>query len=162
MTEEVVPLVQAAIRDVRGLAMDLRPPALDDFGLVASTHWLCREAERVRPQARITPDISVQDTDVPDSLKGIIFRITQEMLKRLIGTPGVGDIRVALRQEKGLQLSVDFEAKSGMGGNGAESSTPRNERPIADLWERAVLSGAAFTATHSAEGRSCYQATWTD
>jgi len=159
-SDGVLPLVQDAIRDVRALAMDLRPPGLDDFGLVATTRWLCREAEQLRGQAEITPDIAVRDADVPDPLKSIIFRITQQTLKRLVDTPGVGDIRVALKREKGLQLTVDFGAEAGAEKNGPEFATLPDERAIAAFWERAVLSGAAFSATHPDKGRFCYQATW--
>ncbi len=41
---EIVPLFQEAIREVRALAMDLRPPSLDDFGLLTTVRTLCREA----------------------------------------------------------------------------------------------------------------------
>jgi signal transduction histidine kinase len=160
--EEILPLVQAAIEEVRVLAVDLRPPTLDEFGLVATTWSLCREAELVHGQVAFTADKAVREDELPDLLKSIIFRITQQTLKRLVRTPGVSDIRVALKREEGLQLVVDFRAETDETGTGDRPAPlPQAEdRPIADFWERAVLAGGSFRIAHSDSGRFCYQATW--
>ena len=157
---EVVPLVQAAIGEVRALAMDLRPPDLDDFGLIATTRSLCREAEEVHGQLGITTDLAVREEDVPDLLKSVIFRITQQTLKRLVAIPGIGDIGVSLKRDEGLQLTIDYSAAADQGSNGDEPAPSSTERPMADLWERAVLAGGSFRATYTDAGRFLYQATW--
>jgi len=157
---EIVPLLQAAIGDVRALAMDLHPPDLDDFGLIATTRSLCREAEQVRDRLEITADLAAREEEIPDLLKSVIFRITQQTLKRLMGMAGIGDIRVALKKEEGLQLSIDFRAETRETDDGDRPASPSEERPITDFWERAVLSGGSFRTSHTDSGRFLYQATW--
>ena len=160
-SKEIVPLVQEAIRDVRTLAMDLRPPALDDFGLVATTRWLCGEAEQAHGKLGIIADISLSDEDIPDPLKSIIFRILQQTLNRLVRISGINDIHVTLRRKNELQLIVDFRVGHNEAVSLHEPMPSSEQQRIANLWERAVLSGGSFSATHIVNGRFRYQASWT-
>jgi signal transduction histidine kinase len=159
-SRRILPLLQFAIADVRALAMDLRPPELDDFGLVATTRSLCREAGQVHGKPGVTADITLGEDDIPDGLKSIIFRITQQTLKRLTETPGVSDIRVGLRRDQGLQLVVDFRVEESEQQNDDGPRFSIGERPLTDFWERAVLAGASFSTTFTDAGRLRYQAIW--
>ena len=158
--EEIVPLVEIAIGDIRALAMDLRSPTLDDFGLVAATRSLCREAAEVSGRSVITADIAVGEEEVPDLLKNVIFRITQQTLKRLVVTPGVGNIHVGLRRSEGLHLAIDVETKASSTSNGAHSANAPDDEGIQHIWERAVLAGGSFSAAYADAGHLSYQATW--
>lgn len=150
--EEIVVLLQGAIRDVRSLAMDLRPSTLDDFGLSASLGQLCREAEQGVGLPISAPQIAVRDQDVPEPLRAVIFRVVQQTLKQLVACNSVGDLHVSLDQERGqgLRLAVAVNA------SGDCIDDPR----ISEAWERAVLSGAAYRETRSATGYVRYEATW--
>lgn len=159
-SNEIVPLVQDAIHNVRALAMDLRPPSLDDFGLVATTRSLCQDAERIRGQPGISLDIAVRDEDVPDLLKTTVFRILQQTLKCLVQTPDIGDIRVALSGETGLMFSMEFGTKNSETGEHTDHSSSPCAQRISEVWQRAVLSGGSFSATKERGDRARYQATW--
>jgi signal transduction histidine kinase len=141
--------------------MDLRPPALDEFGLLATTQSLCREAARLRGQGEITADLALSEEDIPDPLKSIIFRITQQTLKRLAQTPGVGDIRIALKRDEELHLAIDFSLEKTVTGNEQRSApSVEEEHPTEDFRERAVLSGGSFRAAYTDTGCFQCQATW--
>jgi len=160
-TAEIVPLVQGAIGDLRAIAMDLRPPALDDFGLVAATRWLCREAEqRDGGGLNVRADLAVREQDIPDLLKSVIFRVVHQTLRRLARMPGISDIHVALKTNEHLELTVDFGPTSSGRDCGEKSSATDNERPMADFWERIILAGGSFTVTHTQSGRCVYRALW--
>ncbi len=159
---EVVPLLQDAMREIRALAVELRPPALDDFGLVATIRSLCQEAAQIDGRARIAADIALTEEEVPEALKGIIFRIVQQTLKQLIGMTGIGDIRITLARDGGLRLGVDFESLTADTGDEAEPQPPADEHPIVPLWESAVLSGGTFSATRDGSGRYAFQVVWAD
>jgi signal transduction histidine kinase len=68
-----------AIAEMRHLVADLRPPQLDDLGLVPALHWLADEWRELKqldvhvqvsgPRRRLTPEIET-----------VLFRITQEGL----------------------------------------------------------------------------------
>jgi signal transduction histidine kinase len=158
---EILLLVQSAIEDVRAIAIDLRPPALDEFGLLATTRSLCREAAQLRGQGEITADLAVSEEDIPDPLKSIIFRITQQTLKRLAQTPGVGDIRIALKRDEELHFAIDFSLEKTVTGNEQRSApSVEEEHPTEDFRERAVLSGGSFRAAYTDTGCFQCQATW--
>jgi signal transduction histidine kinase len=158
---EILPLLQSAIEEVRDIAMDMRPPSLDEFGLLATTRSLCRETAQLRGQGAITADLALSEEDIPDPLKSIIFRITQQTLKRLAQIPDVGDIRIALKRDEELHLTIDFSLASAETVNDERSLPPvEEERPTEDFRERAVLSGGSFSAAYTDTGRFQYQATW--
>jgi signal transduction histidine kinase len=160
-SREILPLVRSAIQDVRALAMELRPSVLDDFGLVAATLSLCRVMERAHGKLTITVDIKIQEDQVPQLLKNVIFRITQQTLNRLVSIPGISDVRVSLEEAEGLHFVIDFKAETKSGPNGDEPTSWEDEDSIRSLWERAVLAGGSFSSVSTDEGRFRYQATWT-
>jgi len=158
--EEIVPLIQRAIRDVRALATEIYPPSLRDFGLIATTRALCQDAEQARGKQGIILDIGAREEDIPNPLKSVIFRIVQQTLKDLIKTSGIGDIRISLRDRKGLRLFVEF----GESGSGADDSIRQSisscKTRLTNYWQHALLSGGSFTATETDDGNARYQAVW--
>lgn len=160
--EGVAGLVQDVIRDIRALAMDVHPPTLDDFGLVATTRALCREAEQVSGQLNVASHFNVRDEDIPNALKGIIYRVVQQTLARIVRTPGINEVRVAIDNAQGLQLSVSVRFRTGSGEDepGAVVPTRPEDLPIMDIWERAVLAGASFSTRKVETGHMLYEAIW--
>jgi signal transduction histidine kinase len=152
---EIVAIVQDAIRSVRALAMDLRPPALDDFGLIATTRWLCGEAEQVGRQLNVGFEAALQEGEIPGTLKGVIFRIIQQTLKHLVQREEISNVRVLLSGDGELRLSVEFDVGTEAGVKEGEAACC--EHAIASIWERAVLSGGLLTRTP----KGCrYEAAW--
>ncbi|MBI4766906.1 MAG: HAMP domain-containing protein [Deltaproteobacteria bacterium] len=45
--ETLVPLIQDTIGEVRRIQADLRPPLLDDLGIVATLSWFCRRFKKI-------------------------------------------------------------------------------------------------------------------
>jgi len=75
---ESITLVDQAIAHMRDLALDLRPPVLDDLGLAAALRWyVAREAKRAGIEARL----EVEDLPrLPAVLETTCFRVVQEGL----------------------------------------------------------------------------------
>jgi len=80
---KVLPTIQGAIDDVRNIYMDLRPTLLDDLGLTATLNWLSVEFRKKNPQIHVVSDIAVDENDIPEHLKIVIFRVVQEALKNI-------------------------------------------------------------------------------
>jgi signal transduction histidine kinase len=97
--------VAAALADVRRLVHDLRPPALDDVGLVGA---LRQQAERLR-----TPDleVSVEADDLgnlPAAVEVAAYRIVSEAMLNTQRHASASSCRVLLRRN-GAALLVDVE-----------------------------------------------------
>jgi signal transduction histidine kinase len=75
-TEELRELVVSTLQDVRRLAVELRPSALDDFGLVAA---LERLAASFAEQTGISVDFqtALADERLPEEIETALYRIVQ-------------------------------------------------------------------------------------
>jgi signal transduction histidine kinase len=94
--------IQAAVGDVRRLAYDLRPPALDDLGLAAS---LCLLAERYQSSGlAITCDLPADLPPLPAAVEVAIYRITGEALTNVVRHAGARTwtVRLAVAARGGL------------------------------------------------------------
>ncbi len=81
--EELRELVRATLHDVRRLAVELRPKALDDFGLVAA---LERLTSSFAEQTGIHVDFQavVPEERLPAEIETTLYRIVQEALTNVI------------------------------------------------------------------------------
>jgi signal transduction histidine kinase len=71
-------VVKDAIVEVRYLALNLRPSTLDQLGLLATISWFCRELSRLNPGWETSYELGVVETDVPQPLKIIVYRVLEE------------------------------------------------------------------------------------
>jgi signal transduction histidine kinase len=76
-------LVVSTLQDVRRLAVELRPSALDDFGLATAVERL---AETFREQTGIQVDLESQlgDGRLPSEVETALYRIVQEALTNVV------------------------------------------------------------------------------
>jgi PAS domain S-box-containing protein len=149
---ESIAIVERTLDQVRSLSLDLRPPLLDDVGLVAALRWhVDRQAQlagwKVRFVARIGED------DVTPVVATTCFRVAQEALTNVMRHARAAYVEVALRREpQRLSLVVrddgagfDLEDVQSRGMSGAHLG-------LLGMRERVALLGGALAIT-SAPGR---------
>lgn len=103
----LVPLIQDCIEDTRRHQMELRPSILDDMGLLATISWFCRQFRATYPAIVIERNIMVDETDVPETLKIIIFRVLEEAMNNVIKHSEADQVQIALqRTENAIVLAV--------------------------------------------------------
>jgi len=111
--------VDQALRLVRDLSVELRPPVLDDFGLVTALHWYVD-----RYQKRTGLDVSVV-INMPDEnerfsrdLETACFRIAQEALTNIVRHAQAEQALLRLERDANVLLlsvkdnGVGFDPKS--------------------------------------------------
>ena len=81
---ELRELVVATLQDVRRLAVELRPSALDDFGLVAALERLTDVVRASRPGIAIDFESSLGDERLPSEVETALYRIVQESLTNVV------------------------------------------------------------------------------
>ncbi|HET9324994.1 MAG TPA: GAF domain-containing protein [Gaiellaceae bacterium] len=88
-------LVVATLHDVRRLAVELRPKALDDFGLVPA---LERLAETFTEQTDIAVHVQsvLGDERLPDEIESALYRIVQEALTNVIKHAQASTVSIVL------------------------------------------------------------------
>lgn len=146
---------QAAVVDIRRLVDGLRPPALDDLGLVSA---LCETAAHYSGPGSSGLQISVEApadlSTLPAAVEVAAYRIAQEALTNVVRHAGASRclVRLALpEQPRRLQLEVcddgrGFEPLAGAG------------LGLASMRERAEELGGTCAVQTLPEGGTCVQA----
>jgi signal transduction histidine kinase len=105
--EDVIAIVQNSIDEVRRIMMDLRPSILDDLGVLASVNWFCREFQKIYSDIRIENRIGVDECEIPDSLKLVIYRVLQEALNNIAKHSKASLVRLSLEKRNGtIELAI--------------------------------------------------------
>ena len=140
--ESVIPLVQGSIEEARRIQMDLRPSILDDLGILATIKWFCREYQKVYSTIRITTRLEVEEADVADALKTVIYRVVQEGLNNVAKHSGASRVRLTLRKTNGqVELVI---TDNGTGFSPAEALSVESSKRgfgLSGMRERTELSG---------------------
>ncbi len=137
---ELRELVATTLREVRRLAVELRPSALDDFGLVPA---LERLRDTVAEQSGMVIDVQSQlDAErLPPELETALYRIAQEALTNVVNHAVAGRVSIVLsRRERAVELVVSDD------GQGFETARARDEGlGLIGMRERVALLGGHLT-----------------
>jgi signal transduction histidine kinase len=103
--EELRELVVSTLQDVRRLAVELRPTALDDFGLVAA---LERLAGSFSEQTGISVDFqtALADERLPAEVETALYRIVQESLTNVVKHARARRVSILLARREGAVKAV--------------------------------------------------------
>jgi len=105
---EVRDLVRSTLQDVRRLAVELRPKALDDFGLVPALERLTDNfAEQTGMAVEFTPNLPGGDR-FPPEVETALYRLVQESLTNIIKHAQAKEVSIVL-QRKAESVSVIVE-----------------------------------------------------
>jgi signal transduction histidine kinase len=104
-TEQLRELVVGTLQDVRRLAVELRPKALDDFGLVPALERLVENfgeqtGMTVQLEARLGPH------RLPDEVETALYRITQEALTNVVKHARARRVSIVLTRRDGSATAV--------------------------------------------------------
>ena len=141
--------------------MDLRPSILDDLGILATISWFCREFENVHPDIRVEKEVTVEEEEVPDNLKIIIYRILQEAFNNAAKHSRASRVLVRLGKEgKSIGLKISDN------GTGFDMEEVRLKEGmskglgLASMRERVELSGGHFNIETGAGRGTAILACW--
>ena len=100
------------IDEVRKISMNLRPSMLDDLGLNATIKWFTREFSSLFPVISVDAQVDIEESDLSDGLKVVIFRIIQESLNNIGKHSEARNVHVELLNAGDkLTLSVKDDGK---------------------------------------------------
>ncbi len=161
--QPLIPMIQNAVEEARKLYMDLRPTVLDDFGVVAAASWLCGQFRKTHPHILVEQEITLEEKDVPEPLKIIIFRIIQRALDNAAMHSGASTVRVSLTKENpGIEVVIE---DNGLGFDVKKillSDDWKRGLGLASMKERTELSGGCFHVDSEAGVGTVVRARWPD
>ena len=134
---QIEKLLEDSIAVVRNIALLLRPPMLDDLGLLAALQWQAREVTR-RSGIRVKIAAEGIPENLPDSLNTCIYRVVQEALHNVVKHAPAHTVRVSVRSEQGhIYLSIQDD------GRGFHAEEERG-RGLLGMEERVSHLGGSF------------------
>jgi signal transduction histidine kinase len=93
-----------ALQDVRALAVELRPAALDDFGLVAA---LERLAETFQARSGLETVVQANiDGRLPPEIETVLYRVVQEALTNVAKHAAAEHVSIVLRSRDGSVAAI--------------------------------------------------------
>jgi PAS domain S-box-containing protein len=143
--EDIIPLIQATVEETRRIAMGLRPSTLDDIGISETIYWFCQQFENIYKNIRILQSIEVDEDQISETLKTVIFRVMQESLNNVAKHSGADRVRVSLQQEGNtVKLLVEDNGRSFDPVNPLSPDSTLRGFGLAGMRERTELSGGTF------------------
>ncbi|MDR3569924.1 MAG: PAS domain S-box protein [Syntrophobacteraceae bacterium] len=160
LLNEFVPVLQRSLDETRAIYMGLKPTILAEHGILATLDWYRLELLKLYPDQHIELETRIEEEDIPEDYKIVIFRIAQEALNNSFkhGNPDWVDVRLALNngaieleiQDDGIGMNPDFIIKS----PGAKSLG------LMGMRERAELTGGEFTIHSAPNEGTMVKAIW--
>jgi PAS domain S-box-containing protein len=151
--DENAAILDRLLQQTRQISLDLRPPLLDDLGLVPALRWYVdQQAKRAGLEAEFSADPLADDA--PPHLQIVCFRLAQEAITNVVRHADARTLRVELRRaDTSLRLLVRDDGK----GFDVAAAKARAEQGaslgLLGLNERAVLaSGSARITSSPGEG----------
>jgi two-component system sensor histidine kinase UhpB len=137
--------VRTSLEDVRRIALELRPEALDDLGLVSALAVLCERFAQ-RSGVTVTQHVDEELPMLDPESELVVYRVAQEALTNVARHSGTSRAELTLRaRESGVVLTVS-DAGHGLA-VGAEPGTG-----IRGMRERAALIGARLELDRGPQG----------
>jgi signal transduction histidine kinase len=146
-TQELRELVVSTLQDVRRLAVELRPSALDDFGLVAA---LERLAASFAEQTGISVDFqtALADERLPEEVETALYRIVQESLTNVVKHAQARRVSILLARKDGAVKAVVED--DGQGFDPAEQTD--GGYGLVGMGERLALLGGRLEVESGRDG----------
>jgi signal transduction histidine kinase len=135
--EQLLEMSDEAIQTVKRIAMDLRPPILDDLGIAEAIKWQAKEFKnRTKIECKFMNDLNDFELDLERSTT--LFRVFQETLTNIVRHAGATEVCVTLTQfNESITLQVQ---DNGCGISPQEVSSLRS-LGLLGMRERAMVWG---------------------
>ncbi len=141
--EDVHSLLDVASSHLREFARNLRPPVLDDFGLVSACEWLADQTQKEGIATRFSVKGPVRR--LPQEVENSAFRIAQEALSNTIKHSGATSAEFTMEfTDEWLTLVVQDNGK-GFESPGSPGALVRaGQMGLVGMFERAELLSAVM------------------
>jgi hypothetical protein len=162
--EPVIPSLQAVIQDARSVALQLRPPRMQQAGLLATLNSLWIDSRALYPTLLTKPRALIEERDIPEGLKPVILRIAQMTLD--LAAQNSSACRVAwLLEGSGemLRLSIDLVVDSHASPQQSAQQPNLSARaldPLEAIRARVALSGGTSEWVSNVAGRKTIVSSW--
>ena len=137
---EVMPLARSVATSLRRTCLELRPPLLDELGLLEAFHWLARQTQELSG-GHLAIQIVCQgnwQTRLPADVELALYRVGQEALSNTFKYAGANHVAIRLKRARDGNLSLLISDN----GRGLQQKLPLAENlGLAGMHERMAAIG---------------------
>jgi signal transduction histidine kinase len=132
-------LIVQALQDVRRLAVELRPSALDDFGLTAAVERLAATFQE-RTGIHTAVEADLPPARLSQEIETVLYRVIQEALTNVVKHAGAERVSIVLTQRSnGIRVVVEDD------GRGFDADDIRHDAlGVVGMRERVALVGGSL------------------
>jgi PAS domain S-box-containing protein len=106
--ETIIAHLADTIKESKRISNGLRPLTLDDLGLLPTLQAYARQLTATYPEVAIAQEIELEESDLPDPLKIVLYRVVQEALNNIHKHSGATRAVIRLRCADGW-VSLEVE-----------------------------------------------------
>ncbi len=156
--ENIISATEGTIRETRRISAHLRPSMLDDLGLISTIAWFCREFEKHHPEIRMVHRLEIEEDDVPEEFKVVIYRILQEAMNNVAKHSEADRVLIGLvKIGRELKLSVEDNGRGLDLEKVGSRSDPMSGYGLSNMRDRAEICGGKLEITsHAGAGTTVH------
>ena len=156
-----IAMLQNVTDETRQLMNSLRPPMLDDFGLISSIRWFKEQYGSLNPELTTEMEITIEENMIPAQLKIVLFRIIQEAFTNIAKHSRAQTANLYLKQTENRLNLVIADDGAGFDPDAVDSNKELNKGfGIMSMKERAQLSGGNLTIDSDRGQGTIIAASW--
>jgi PAS domain S-box-containing protein len=153
--------IQDVLDEVRRIYMELRPSLLDDLGILVTIDWFCREFQEMYPEISLEKELSVEEREVPESLKIVIYRLLQEALNNIAKHSKADRVLVTVRRKDNtLELAIEDNGRGFDLEEVLSVESTKRGLGLGTMRERTGLSGGSFSIETAKGAGTVVRASW--
>lgn len=159
--QNLITITEASIDEARRIMNALRPSLLDDLGLIPALRSLCKSFRAIHRDIFIDQLIEVDDGDIPEDLKIVIYRIVQEAFNNIAKYARAEFVELSLAiMDDELKLLIEdngqgFDLQAVLSQDDA-----RKGLGISSMQERTEFSGGGFQIETAVGTGTVIRASW--
>jgi signal transduction histidine kinase len=148
LVEELQTEIRATVRNIRRLVYDLRPPALDELGLLAAVHERAAQYSNAPNGFHVVVEAPAELPALAAAVEVAAYRIVQEALENVSKHARARQCRIRFANHDGLQIEITDDG-IGMPSNLSPGVGLRSMRErAAELRGSCVIESGKAGGTH--------------
>jgi len=157
----IIQRIQLIIDEVHNISKNLHPSILHDLGFSTAVRAFCRETQESFPVVDINLDLNISDTDIPEKLKIVIYRVIQEGLTNAAKHADAATIEIRIEKEKNCIGLLIRDNGKGFDPNAIQGNHMKGKGlGLKNIQDRAEIFGGKFILNSTFEQGSTLEFSW--
>ena len=161
LIQELVDIVETTIKDLKRIYGNLRPLILDDLGVIPAIRALIRQFSEVKPQVRFDQAFSVDEAEIPEPIKIVLYRVCQEAINNVSKHSDATSVELSLaRNGNALVLTIHDNGRGFDLREVLSKEKNRTSLGLESMKERVEMSAGSFTLVSNKTKGTTLKAVW--